>query len=61
MPLKVLNATLKFKRETKGTYLYEEVDANGQPTKMVLGTQYLQKSVFAGEQRPETINLTLSW
>ena len=53
-------ATFRLAKETKGTFMFEELDAAGNPTVDVMGNVYVRKSVFEGT-KPETITLTVSF
>jgi hypothetical protein len=49
MAKKELTATFAFKRSTKGTHVYEEVDAKGEPARNVVGSLYIQRAALPGE------------
>jgi len=44
------------KKDTKGTYVYEEVEVDGKPP--VLKTQYIQKAAL-GSTPPDKIKVTI--
>lgn len=53
-------AKFNFKRSTKGTHVFEEVDAKGEPIKEAIGSLYIQRSKLAGEP-PASITVTVNW
>ncbi len=52
----------RFERETKGTYVYKEVDDKGEITALyAVGTLYLRKYALGkGKDVPETLTVTVS-
>ena len=58
--MKSKTATFKIAKETKGTLMFEELDAQGQPTVDLMGNIYVRKSAFAGD-KPETITVTVAF
>lgn len=51
-------ATFKLAKETKGALMFEELDAQGNPTVDVMGNVYIRKSAFAGA-KPDKITVTV--
>lgn len=52
-----LTARFKFKRSTKGTHVYEEVDTSGNPIRELVGSIYVQRSAI--KEPPEFITVTI--
>ena len=50
--MKVWVIKMQLRKETKGTFVYEEVDKNS-----VVRSLYIKKSAFVGEAAPTTLNL----
>ncbi len=48
--------TLRKKKETPGTAVYEAIDAEGQA---ILTTQYIQLSAFNGAEPPQEIEVSI--
>lgn len=51
--------TMRYKKSTKGTHVYEEVDNNQEAEVAVIPTIYIKKSLF-GTKYPKTISLTIT-
>lgn len=52
-------AKFNFKRSTKGTHVFEEVDAKGEPTKEAIGSLYIQRAKLS--EAPASITVTVTW
>lgn len=57
---KIVTASFKFKRSTKGTHVYEEVDDKGEPATNAVGSLYMQRSVL-GNDAPATLEATFKF
>jgi hypothetical protein len=52
---KIVEATLKFAAETKGSLKYQEIDTNGKPYGFgggTVGVQYIRKGAFGDNVAP---------
>lgn len=57
--MKTKTATFRLAKETKGTFMFEELDAQGAPTVDLMGNIYVRKSAFSGT-KPEKITVTIA-
>lgn len=56
---KDLKATFKFKRSTKGTHVYEEVDAKGEPARNIVGSLYVQRAALVEPAKEIIVTITV--
>lgn len=57
---KMVTAKFQFKRSTKGTHVYEEVDDKGEPARNIVGSLYVQRSA-TGNDAPATCEATFKF